>query len=121
MSRDHEILERRIRGETLREIGQEFDLSPEGVRGIVKRATHDHIARLVAEMWSAQRSGQALVLAVPSWADAGDQAAVVDYLRWVLRELDRLWDVQPVIEYRPTLDGAFVFALTDPAMPVKGA
>ena len=117
MDRDRTLLLERI-GEqaTLRDLGARHGMSAEGVRKAIRRATHEHIRDIVVDLWEAQAAGQVLVLAIPAGLDE-DQGRAIDYLRWTLAELERLWGVRADVRYLPAPDGTIAFALTDPQMP----
>ena len=110
MDRDAQVLAERLSGDTLREIAEQHDLSPEGVRLVLIREGRRHVDQIVLAAWACQKEGQLLTLAVPAWASA-DLAA--EYFAWVAGELKRRGDGFWRIHYRPAVDGSFCFAVED--------
>jgi hypothetical protein len=108
--RDRQVLQERIGGATLREIGARHDLTAEGVRLVIVRAAREHIDQVVLAAWLAHKEGKLLALAVPAWAD---QDLAAEYFAWVAGELKRRDDGFWRVHYRPTPDGSFVIAIED--------
>jgi hypothetical protein len=107
------LLDRVIGGDTLPAIGERHGITRQAVHQIITSRALTHTGRIVREMWQAQIDGEILILAIPAGFSEYQNAAV-DYLHWVLRELDRLWDIQARVHYVPLLDGGFAFGLEDP-------
>jgi hypothetical protein len=108
--RDEAVMLRRIAGDTLRDIADDYDLSIEGARIVSNRAIRRHTTEVLCSMWDAQRQGELLTLAIPDAAHP-DQQMAVHYLDWLLRQLDGVARVK--VHYRPTAEGHVCFALED--------
>jgi hypothetical protein len=83
--RDQQILEERIRGDTLEAIGRRHGcLTREGVRFIVAREGERQVADLIRRLRENVGTGQLEVLLIPNGPDLD---AALAHLRWVLTEL----------------------------------
>jgi hypothetical protein len=112
--RDEQVLYARISGQTLREIGDSFNLSVEGARLVSDRATRRHVLVTLHAVWEAQKTGDMLVLAVPA-ASEREQQLAIDYLHFFLHQVDRLMgdNVKLRLHYRSSPSGEIAFGIED--------
>ncbi len=111
MSRDESILQERIGGAKLREIGERHGLTREGVRLVAVREAERHLRQVMSDIHDAQRTGDILLFGIPA-ADPSEQQQAITYLQWVLAHLPEFGaDVR--VHYRPCPDGALGFGLED--------
>ncbi len=110
VKRDREVLHERIRGDTLREIGERHDLTPEGARLVVAREGRRHIDDLELRLMVNRKTGDVEAFLIPDHSGPDFDLAIA-YFRWAMNELGtRNVDVR--IHYRPVPEGV-VFAVED--------
>ena len=107
---DQQLLAERARGDSLRQIGERHELSPEGVRVVVAREGRKQIDRLELALLANRKSGDVELFLIPSTTGPEFHLAV-DYLQWCVRQLaERGVDVR--VTYRP-VEGGCAFGIED--------
>ena len=103
MDRDTQVLAERIGGDTLREIGERHELTPEGVRVVVAREGRKQIDDLELRLLANRKTGDVEMFMVPDHGGP-DFDLAIEYLQWTLRQLaDRGVEVR--VHYRPVENG----------------
>lgn len=109
-ARDTAVLNERLRGDTLRNIGERHDLTPEGVRVVVAREGRRQIDELEMRLMVNRRTGDTEAFVIPDHGGP-DFDVALGYFQWAIRELAGR-GVQVRVHYRPAHNGV-VFGVED--------
>jgi hypothetical protein len=110
VDRDQQVLAERARGDSLRQIAERHDLSPEGVRLIVVREGRKTIDALEMRLLLNRKTGDVEVYLIPGHGGPEFDLAV-DFFQWTLRQLAER-GVETKVHYRPVENGV-AFGLED--------
>jgi hypothetical protein len=109
-ARDTVVLNERLRGDTLRTIGDRHDLTPEGVRLVVAREGRRRIDELEMRLMVGRRTGEVEAFVIPDHGGP-DFDVALGYFHWAMRELAKR-GVKVRVHYRPAHNGV-VFGVED--------
>ena len=84
--RDEALLQDRIGGATLNQLGLRYGLSIEGARKAVFRTARRHVDKIELDLLAASKTGQWPTLLVPFQEQDGWQMALA-YFTWIVGEL----------------------------------
>jgi hypothetical protein len=120
MTRDEAMLNDHLAGASLRELGQRYSLSHEGVRLAIARQGRQVIDRIHLDLLTSHATGEMPTFVVPGHAGP-DFDLALEYVRWVTQELEER-GLKVRVHYRPTYSPAgVVLALEDAGPPSNRA
>jgi hypothetical protein len=94
MTRDEAMLNDHLAGASLRELGQRYSLSHEGVRLAIARQGRQVIDRIHLDLLTSHATGEMPTFVVPGHAGP-DFDLALEYVRWVTQELEGAWPPSP--------------------------
>jgi hypothetical protein len=112
--RNAELLRLHLAGQSMRELGAQFDMSAMGVKKAIDVAAEIELARVALRLTENIRTGQIEYFAVPDRSDGLAFSLAITYVNWVVKRLEeRNLHTRIHIE---SVTGGFLFGLTDADM-----